>query len=443
MVISDLKLIPKVEIEVTRRELTKVTIAAGIGGIIEYYDFFIASFAAASIWPQVFFSGLSSGMAVAFSILTFGLVYFTRPIGAYIFGHVGDRVGRKKILIYTLFAMGVGMLGIALTPSYSSIGWMAIALLVLFRLLFGIGLGGEYGGAVSWITEFASRSKWRSFWNLWATPVPIGLLIASLSFSYLASSMNGNFITFGWRIPFAIGAVLVVVGLIIRYKVSESPAFKSILEKKAIDKAPASTVLRLYLKTIILLALAWTFMTTLTSAVVVPFSVSYLGTIGVPPQAANLDVTYAVAFGIFIMLLGFAVSEKIGRKKTMILGAIWGLLASIAFFPLLNTLNPVMIVLADTLLFGCTVFTIGAQNTLFAESFPTKFRYSGTGLSFQFGTLISGLVIVGVIPTIILRTGGVANSWPYVSLVGALVAAASLVALFFVRETKDVVVFEK
>src|SRR5208283_2956416 len=212
---------------------------------------------------------------------------------------------------------------------------------------------------------------------------------------------------------------------------------------KAIDKAPASTVLRLYLKTIILLALAWTFMTTLTSAVVVPFSVSYLGTIGVPPQAANLDVTYAVAFGIFIMLLGFVVSERIGRKKTMILGAIWGLLASIAFFPLLNTLNPVMIVLADTLLFGCTVFTIGAQNTLFAESFPTKFRYSGTGLSFQFGTLISGLVIVGVIPAIILRTGGVGNSWPYVSLVGALVATTSLVALFLVRETKNVVVFEK
>jgi MFS family permease len=425
------------------RELTKVTIAAGFGGIIEYYDFFIASFAAATVWPQVFFPDLSSGVADAFSILTFGLVYFTRPIGAYIFGHFGDRIGRKKTLIFTLFAMGLGLLGIALTPSYGSIGWIAIALVVLFRLLFGIGLGGEYGGAVSWITEFTSRSRSRPFWNLWATPVPIGLLLASLTFSYLASSMNGSFITFGWRIPFAIGAVLVVIGLLIRFRVSESPAFKIVLEKKALDKAPASKVLKLYLKTILLLSLAWTFMTTLTSAVMVPFSVSYLVTIGVSSQLANLYVTYAVILGVFIMFLGFVISERLGRKKTMILSALWGIVASIAFFPLLNTSSPVLIVLADTLLFGCTVFCIGAQNTLFAESFPTKFRYSGSGLSFQFGTLISGVVIVGVIPAIILRTGSVINSWPYVSLVGALVATISLVALFFVRETGDSEILDK
>ena len=221
------------QIEVSRRELTKVTIAAGIGGVVEYYDFFIASFAAASIWPLIFFSDLGPGAAVAFSILTFGLVYITRPIGAYVFGHVGDRVGRKRTLIYTLFAMGLGLLGIALTPDYSSIGWSAIALLVFFRLLFGIGLGGEYGGAVSWITEFASRSRWRAFWNMWATPVPIGLLFASLEPSRIwASSMGGDFISYGWRILFAIGGVLVIVGLLIRYTVSESPAFREIVERK-------------------------------------------------------------------------------------------------------------------------------------------------------------------------------------------------------------------
>ena len=232
--------------------------------------------------------------------------------------------------------------------------------------------------------------------------------------------MNGNFITFGWRIPFGIGAVLVVVGLLIRYKVSESPAFEKILEKKMVERAPASTVLRLYLKKIVVLTLAWTFMTTLTSAVMVPFSISYLGTIGISSQIANQYVTYAVILGVFIMLLGFLVSEKLGRKKTMTISALWGIVASVAFFPLLNTLNPVMIVLADALLFGCTVFCIGAQNTLFAESFPTRFRYSGSGLSFQLGTLISGVIIVGIIPTVILRTGGVINSWPYISLIGAV-----------------------
>lgn len=424
------------------RDTVKVTIAAGIGGIVEYFDFFIASFAAASIWPQVFFPSLGASAGVAFSILAFGLVYITRPVGAYIFGQLGDRVGRKRTLIFTLFAMGAGLLGIALTPDYDSIGWIAVALLVSLRLIFGLGLGGEYGGAVSWITESASKSRWRSFWNLWATPVPIGLLLASFCFSYLSSSMRGNFITFGWRIPFGIGAILVVVGLLVRYKVSESPEFEVLLEKKTVVNNPASTVLRVFLKRIVVLTLAWTFMTTLTSALVVPFSISYLETIGAPPQVANLYITYAVAIGILLMLLGFSASEKIGRKRTMILGATWGVLASIAFFPLLNTLNPVLIVLADTLLFGCTVFTIGAQNTLFAESFPTQFRYSGSGLSFQFGTLISGVVIIGIIPTIILHAGGVTSSWPYVSLVGVVVSATSLMALLRVRETKGVPIFE-
>ncbi len=424
--------------QIPRRELTKVTIAAGLGGIVEYYDFFIASFAAASVWPRVFFPSLGAGAAVAFSIVTFGLVYFTRPVGAYVFGHIGDRLGRRNTLIYTLLVMGVGLFGIAIIPGYASIGWTSVAFLVLFRLLFGLGLGGEFGGAVAWITEFASKSRWRSFWNLWATPVPLGLLLASLSFAYLAASLKGDFITYGWRIPFAIGGILVVIGILVRFKVSESPIFKTLLEKKAVERAPASAVLKLYWKRILLLAIAWTFMTTLVSAVEVPFSVSYLGSLGISTAFANLSVTYSVVFGIFTFLVGFAVSERLGRRRTMMIGAIWALIASIAFFPLLNTRNLALIVLADMILFGPTVFTIGAQNTLFAESFPTRFRYSGSGLSYQFGTFISGVVVVGIIPSIILGSGGVSNSWPYVALVAALVVIASLVAISLSRETKGI-----
>ena len=423
--------------EIKQKELVKVTLASGMGGFIEYYAFFIASFASASIWPKLFFSQVPDVLATALSIASFGVVFLVRPIGAAIFGRVADRTGRRNTLLLTMLLMGVGLLGIALLPSSSSIGVLAIILLFLFRLLFGIGIGGEFGGAVSWISEFSSNTKWRPFWDMWATPVPFGLLFASLSFAALASVYKANFATFGWRIPFFVGTVLVIVGVILRLAVQESPIIKEIIEKKKVDRRPAYDALKLYGRTIALLTFSVAFMITLVSAIEVPYSVSYLEAKGLSSSFIDSATTLSFVFGIITLLAGFTVGSRFGRRTIMIFGAFWALISVVIFFPLINTLDHYLIILADMMLFGPTVFTIASQNALFAESFPTKVRASGSGLSYTFGGVIAGLITSLFIPYVIVAGGGIIKSYIYVESIGVIVVLMSIVSLLFVKETKN------
>lgn len=424
-------------VKASSNALAKVTLAAGFGGFVEYFDFFIASFAAASVWPSVFFSGVhNASLASALSFASFGVVFLARPVGAYIFGQIADRTGRRNTLLITMSFMGVGLLGIGLAPPFASIGIASVAMLFAFRLLFGIGIGGEFGGAVSWITETSSSSKWRPFWNLWATPVPLGLLAASFSFAAIASFYKASFVTVGWRIPFIFGAALVVIGVIIRYKVEESPQMRNLLQKKAVLRSPASQTLKLYWKKVLLLAMAVAFMITLVSAIEVPFSVRYLATKGVPGVFLTSATSISFAFGVFTLLLGFVLGSRFGRRKMLIAGAVWALISVIIFFPLVNTLNHTLIILADMMLFGPTVFTIASQNTLFAESFPTKYRASGSGLAYTFGGLITGIVTVFIIPSIVVFSGGLLKSDVYVQIVGIIIVLLSITALLFIKETR-------
>lgn len=418
--------------------IAKVTLAAGFGGFVEYFDFFIASFAAASVWPAVFFSGIhNASVASALSFASFGVVFLARPVGAYIFGQVADKTGRRNTLLLTMTLMGAGLLGIGLAPSFATIGVASIIMLFAFRLLFGIGIGGEFGGAVSWITESSSGSKWRPFWNLWATPVPLGLLAASISFGAIAAYYKASFVTVGWRIPFIFGAALVVIGVIIRYKVEESPYMRDLLKKKHVAHSPASETLKLYWKKIILLAFAVAFMITLVSAIEVPYSVRYLATMGVPSVFLTSATSISFAFGVFTLMLGFVLGSRLGRRKMLLVGAGWALISVIIFFPLVNTLNHTLIIIADMMLFGPTVFTIASQNTLFAESFPTKYRASGSGLAYTFGGLITGLITVFVIPSIVVFSGGLLKSDIYVQIVGIIITLASITALYFIKETRE------
>ncbi|HEY6283885.1 MAG TPA: MFS transporter, partial [Nitrososphaerales archaeon] len=210
-------------------DLPRVAFAAATGSIAEYFDYGLAAPIAALVWPSVFFPQLSSTAALAASLATFGSVYLMRPFGAYLFGRFGDRVGRRAGLMWTLVLMGAGSLGLGLAPSYATVGAVAPLFLIAMRFVQGVGHGGEWGGAATWVSELASNSKRRAFWTGWITfAAPAGNLLAALAFFSLSLSMpRAEFFSYGWRILFATGAVVAASGLLIRWKFVESPLFAS------------------------------------------------------------------------------------------------------------------------------------------------------------------------------------------------------------------------
>ena len=422
----------------TRSEISKVTLAATIGTMIEYYDYFIGSFAAGLVWPAVFFPSSNPVAASALSISAFGSVFLTKPVGAYVFGHLGDKRGRKPTLILTLVAMGIGMLGIALTPSFVTIGVLAPVLIVVFRVIFGFGTGGEFGGAATWVSEFAAKSKWRSFWTSWAqTPVPIGLVLASFTFSLLSASLaRPAFISWGWRIPFVMGAVIAVVGLVMRYRLEDAPVFKTLKNSGALERTPASQVLKKHWSRILLLALSWTYMSALVSGLVAPYSIQYLTANHVSQTFASLSVTYGAIVAIFTIVAGAILGDIIGRKPVIIVGALVSLAFVYPYFMLLHTFNHLEIILAQVMLLGAILFGTGVVSALFTEQFKTSLRYSGAGLSYQLGALFTGILVTFVIPAIIVGDHGPVNAVTPMMELGIGVAAVSLVATLFVKENK-------
>ena len=422
----------------TRSEISKVTLAATIGTMIEYYDYFIGSFAAGLVWPAVFFPSSNPVAASALSISAFGSVFLTKPIGAYVFGHLGDKTGRKQTLILTLIAMGIGMLGIALTPSFATIGVLAPISIVAFRVIFGFGTGGEFGGAATWVSEFAAKSKWRSFWTSWAqTPVPIGLVLASFTFSFLSASLaRPVFMDWGWRVPFVLGAVIAVVGLVIRYRLEDAPVFKQLKSSGGLEKTPANQVLKKHWGRILLLALSWTYMSALVSGLIAPYSIQYLTANHVSQTFASLSVTYGAIVAIFTIMAGAILGDVIGRKPVIAIGALLSMILVYPYFMLLHTLNHLEIILAQILLLGAILFGTGVVSALFTEQFQTSLRYSGSGLAYQIGALFTGILVTFVIPAIIVGAHGPVNAVTPMMELGVGVAAVSLIAISVVKEGK-------
>jgi MFS family permease len=418
-----------------RRELRNLVIAIGLGGIVEYYDAFIASFAASSVWPAVFFPSVGPVLSLAYSIASFGAFYLTRPLGALIFGHYGDKLGRRTTMVWVITAMCIGLVGVGLTPGYASIGVTAIALLVIFRLLFGLGLGGEFGGGAAWITEYASKSKRRSFWNVWVTPAPVALALAALSFAIISSATGSGFLTYGWRIPFLLGGVLAVVGLVTRYRLQESPMFRSLRDSRAVERAPMAQALKERWKSILLLALAWTF-GGLPSILQVPFSLSYLESLGVSSQFAPVTIVVAAVVGIPLLIGGALLGDRIGRKRTILVSCVLSILSVAIYFSLLSTLNTGLIVFAQVFVFGAVMVGVSVVPAWFAEQFPTKIRQSGAGLSYQLGALFAGIITVAILPALVVAGGGTGTASFNVQILSLAVCLVSLIAILVTTETR-------
>ena len=427
--------------------LAKVTAAATLGTMVDYFDFFLAGFVAASVWPYIFFPPDQPVIAFALSVSAYALTYFMRPIGAFVFGHLGDKRGRKKTLIWTLLTAGVGMAGIGLTPSFASIGYLAPALVTIFRLIFGLGIGGEWGGAMALVAEFAAKSKWRPFWMSWIQGgAPSGRLIAGVSIVAVASAMsNSSFLAYGWRAVFLVGAAVLVIAVVMRYKIHESPLFDELAQRKAIDKSPAMNVLRTQWRKILLLAGAINYNLIIGGLMLLPYSLQYavaLANIRHVPSITATAVSLAISIGALVdwgtQILGGMVGSIIGRRKTFLISTTLTVPAILLYFPLFNTLDIAYIFIAASLLQGIYGLGYGCVGAFLNEHFETRYRYSGGGLCYQTASLMGGVLIGILLPLVIIAAPDITSQWPYVAALSVACCIVSIICLLFTKETQEI-----
>jgi len=422
------------------RDLVLVATAAVIGTTIEWYDFFIAAISAGLVWPHIFLPPkVPPGIAMAYTLATSLLVGFVaRPIGGFVFGHLGDRFGRKYALVWDLVLIGIGTLGIGLTPTFSQVGYGALALVGIFMFIIGFGVGGEWGGASTWVLEnaYVMGSRWRAFWASWVQQgVPIGLLAASSVLGLLAAIYGPNFLTIGWRIAFYAGAAIVIVGLAIRYALIESALFEDTRYRYGVARRPSLEVWKPYWWPIILgmlltaadLALGYEF---------IAYSPPYMAGLGYPVSFALFTQAIASLTAIFFIIIFSMLGDKIGRRWVDIILFGIGIPYAFAYSLMLGTRNPAMAMLAQILLWGfITMGGYSVMSAIIPEQFPTKYRYSGASMSYQIGAVIGG-GIAPIILSALIGTQFVARWWILATVV-AIYSFLGFISPLLMKETKE------
>jgi MFS family permease len=422
----------------TTQQIFKVALASIIGSVIEQYDFLVTGIIAATVWGGVFFK-LPGLAAIAAAIGVYGLGIIIRPIGAFLFGHIADRHGRKDAMVYALVLMGVATLLIGLTPSYDSIGVIAPVLLIVFRLLQGISFGAEFGTASTWVVEQAARSKYRAFWGAWVGfAIPIGLLLGFGSVILVKSLMTPeSFTSWGWRIFFIFGFLVAIVGLIIRTRTMESFVFEQQKSQTSALKYPSSQVWREMPLTIL--------RTSLVNAMFggafflyFVFGTGYMKAVGFPGNQPEIIGLIAAAFMLIFMIIGSLLADHINRKTVLLIAAVVFLISAIPYFYLVNTGSFILATIAEIIGFGFVFgFGYGAIPTFYTENFPTRYRASGASAAYQIAQVYGG----GLIPIIagqILRVYGVKDAYIYIGSLVMIYAVAAIIAILRTPETKGV-----
>ncbi|MGA6965105.1 MAG: MFS transporter [Xanthobacteraceae bacterium] len=372
-------------------QLRRAVIASTIGTAIEWYDFFLYSTMTGLVFAKLFFprSEPLVGTLEAFAVYAVGFV--ARPVGAAIFGHYGDRIGRKSTLIATLMLMGIATFLVSLVPTYESIGIWGAVILTILRFVQGIGVGGEWGGSVLMSMEWARGDKHRGFIASWPQfGVPCGLFLANLAVLAFSQMSGEQFLAWGWRVPFFLSLILVAVGLYIRLGILETPIFRKLVAEQKIERTPMLTVIKQQPKEILLSALV-------RMAEQAPFYIftafvfSYgIGTLNVSRDFLLFAVlTASVVSFVSIPLFGH-ISDRIGRKKMYMLGAATVGVFGFIYFGMLNTGSLVLIFLAIVLSLIPHDMMYGPQAALIAESFTGRLRYSGASLGYQLASVIAG-----------------------------------------------------
>ncbi|WP_118179446.1 MFS transporter [Paraburkholderia phosphatilytica] len=416
-----------------RNRPARVIFASFIGTAIEFYDFYVyATAAALAIGPVFFPHGSATAQALS-AFVTFGIAFVARPIGSFLFGHFGDRIGRKSTLVASLLVMGLSTTLIGFVPGYDAIGSIAPILLCVLRFGQGIGLGGEWGGAALLATENAPAGK-RGWFGMFPQLGPsIGFLASNGLFFGLAVSLSDpQFRSWGWRIPFIVSAVLVALGLYVRLKIAETPAFKAAIERQERVRVPVATLLGHHAWPMVLGALAMVVCYTLFYISTV-FSLSYgVGTLHIPRQTFLGMLCVAVLFMALATPISAWASDRFGRKPVLIVSIIAAILSGFLMAPLLGSGQLPLVqlfLIIELFLMGATFAPMGA---LLPELFPTNVRYTGAGVAYNLGGIL-GASVAPYIAQVLASQGGLSWVGGYVSVA----AAVSLFGVLCMRETRD------
>jgi MFS family permease len=420
----------------TVNQIYKVALASIVGSVIEQYDYLVTGVIAATVWGGIFFK-LPGLAAVAAAIGVYGLGIIIRPVGAFIFGHIADRQGRRDAMVYALVLMGVSTLLIGLTPTYDSIGVAAPALLILFRLMQGISFGAEFGTASTWVVEQAARSKFRAFWGAWVGfAIPIGLLLGFGSVILVKSLMTPeDFVAWGWRIFFIVGFLVAIVGLIIRMRTMDSFVFEQHKAQVTLLKYPASQVWREMPLTIL--------RTSLVNAMFggafflyFVFGTGYMKAVGYTGSQPEMIGLIAAGFMLVFMILGSVLADIINRRTILLIAAVVFLVFAIPYFYLVNTGNVLLATIAEIIGFGFVFgFGYGAIPTFYTENFPTRYRASGASAGYQIAQVYGG-GLIPIIAGLLLSRYGIHEAYIYIGLLVMCYAVFAIIAIIRTPETK-------
>ncbi|MGC0269116.1 MFS transporter [Glutamicibacter soli] len=413
-----------------QRTPVKAALASFMGSAVEYYDFFIFGSAAALIFPHIFFPDADTNAAVM-SLATFGFAYIARPIGAIILGHFGDRIGRQKVLMFTLVLMGASTFAIGCLPTFDQVGWLAPILPVVARLMQGLSAAGEQAGASSMSLEHAPDHR-RSFFTSWTlTGTQGGQILAALIFIPVVALPDEIKFGIGWRIPFWLSAVVVVVTFFIRRSLHETPEFEKAKKNNEIAKLPLAVLLRFHWKDVLRVVLC-AFIAAV-STVYGTLAISYGKTIGNMDESITLWLVVAGNIGALLTQPLFGMlADKIGRKPVFIYGA----LASAAVMPFylrsMETSNTLLQFGLSLLVFSCAYAAANAVwPSFYAEMFSSQVRFSGLAIGTQLGFLMAGFA-----PSIVAALGGLQpGGWVQISLFTAAIALIASLSALTARET--------
>lgn len=418
-----------------KKQMRRILIASLVGSSIEWFDYFLYGTVAALVFNQLFFVNDDPTIGLLLSYASFALAFFIRPFGGVIFSHIGDRIGRKKTLVLTLSLMGVATFGMGLLPTYQAVGIWAPILLITLRLVQGLGIGGEWGGALLLAVEYAPAEKRGLFGAIPQMGVTIGMLLGTVALSIMTLLPENAFMTWGWRIPFIFSAFLVFFGLWIRKGIDETPSFKKVKESGEVPKLPIVETLKNYWREVLIAVGAKVVETApfyIFSTFVVSYATSNLGFSRTATLTAVMIATIITT--ILIPIMG-NLSDTIGRKKLFIGGTIGMALFAFPYFWLLQQKSVLLLIVATVIGLGVIWAPITAVlGTMFSEIFDAKIRYTGITLGYQIGAALAGGTAPLVATALLDKFN---NSYVPVAIYIIFASVLSLAAIWAVKDRSN------